>query len=224
MSRSLENYAFQRLGLGRSSLYHYLQVHDWLRDYHPASLERRPKGFIPEISDIGILVWIERRLRRPNVAEPLRKELEALRTKALAGKLTEREFREFRDRIRHKTEPLRVLLGRLRSIRRLAVAIPKVPAATIAAIEAAIRATEASLKAADKVVSIASVRRLRSATRGTLKRVRIGSNPRAPRERSRSPLRERRSSRTLRRFAGFRRAWRMTATLPRRAARLAPES
>jgi hypothetical protein len=159
----IEDYALQRLGLGRSSLYHYLQVHDWLRDYHPAWLERRPKGFIPEISDIGILVWIERRLRAAHLAEPLRKELEALRNKAMAGKLTEREFREFRDRGRRKTEPLRVLLRRLRSIRRFAVAISKAPPATIAAIEAAIRATEASLEAADKVVRIDSVRRLRSA-------------------------------------------------------------
>ena len=34
----IEAYARQDLGLGRSSLYHYLQVHDWLRDYHPAWL------------------------------------------------------------------------------------------------------------------------------------------------------------------------------------------
>ena len=161
----IEAYARQDLGLGRSSLYHYLQVHDWLRDYHPAWLERRPKGFIPEISDIGMLVWIEKRLRTAHLPEPLRKELEALRAKAMTGKLTEREFREFRDRGRRKTEPLRVLLRRLRSIRRFAVAIPKAPPDVIAAIEEAIRKTEAALDASHRIVRHATVRHLRLAAR-----------------------------------------------------------
>jgi hypothetical protein len=42
---TIEEYAEGRLGLGRTSLYRYLQVHDWLRDYHPAWLARsNPPG------------------------------------------------------------------------------------------------------------------------------------------------------------------------------------
>jgi hypothetical protein len=142
---TIEEYAERRLGLGRTSLYRYLQVHDWLRDYDPAWLTRRPKGFIPEISDIGTLVWIDKQLRNAHLAEPLRKELEAMRTKAMAGKLSEREFREFKNRVARRKNPLRVLLGRLRGIRRFATSLSHHPPAAIAGIEAAIRATEASL-------------------------------------------------------------------------------
>jgi hypothetical protein len=117
---TIEDYAEQRLGLRRTSLYHYLRVNDWLRAYHPAWLERRPAGFIPEISDIGTLVWIDRHLQGAHLAEPLRKELESMRKKAMAGKLTEREFREFRSRLARKKDPLRVLLQRLRGVRRFA--------------------------------------------------------------------------------------------------------
>jgi len=43
---SLEDYADVRLGLQRAALYRYLQIYDWVREFHPAWLARRPKGFI----------------------------------------------------------------------------------------------------------------------------------------------------------------------------------
>ena len=39
-------------------------------------------------------MWIERRLRDPHLGEALRAELEAMRRKALAGRLSSREFEE----------------------------------------------------------------------------------------------------------------------------------
>jgi len=160
---TIEEYAERRLGLRRTSLYRYLQVHDWLRDYHPAWLNRRPKGFIPEISDIGTLAWIDKQLANSHLADPLRKELEAMRTKAMAGKLSEREFREFKNRIARRKNPLRVLLGRLRGIRRFATSLPHAPPAAIADIEAAIRATEDSLATVAKIVPFDRAHKLRRA-------------------------------------------------------------
>ena len=65
--QTMEEYAAARLGLQHSALYHYLQVYDWIRESHPAWLARRPKGFIPELSDAAALMWIERRLRDPRL-------------------------------------------------------------------------------------------------------------------------------------------------------------
>ena len=84
---TIEEYAQRRLGLRRSALYQYLQIHDWLRDYHPAWLVRRPKGFIPELTDAAALIWIEKKLRDRHLSESLRAELEALRKKGMNGTL-----------------------------------------------------------------------------------------------------------------------------------------
>jgi hypothetical protein len=75
-SPTIEDYAQRRLGLRRAALYKYLQVHDWLRDHHPAWLVRRPKRFIPELSDASALVWIERKLRDRHSSDSFRAELE----------------------------------------------------------------------------------------------------------------------------------------------------
>jgi hypothetical protein len=63
----------------------------------------------------------------------------ALRKKALVGRLTEREFRSLRDRGRVVVAPLRALVKRIRSVRRFASSVPKVPPATLEALDAAIR-------------------------------------------------------------------------------------
>src|SRR5690349_12617244 len=60
--RSLEDYSLARLGLAKPSLYRYLQIYDWARDYHRAWLVRRPKGFIPEMTDAYALMWMDRHL------------------------------------------------------------------------------------------------------------------------------------------------------------------
>ena len=115
--QTMEEYAAARLGLQHSALYHYLQVYDWIRESHPAWLARRPKGFIPELSDAAALMWIERRLRDPRLPAAARAELEALRAKALAGRLTAAEFRAMRARMRGTAAPLRALVARLRALR-----------------------------------------------------------------------------------------------------------
>ena len=151
---TIEAYAAARLGLQRSALYHYLQIHDWIRAFHPAWLAPRPKGFIPELSDASALMWIEHRLRDERLGEGLRTDLEALRQKALAGKLTASEFRAFRDRVRSDASPLRTFLARLRALRRRAAGVPKLPAGVLDALDAALQHAEAALTATGSVARL----------------------------------------------------------------------
>ena len=50
---SLEDYAEKRLQLGKSSLYRYIRVYEWVRDAHPQWLADKPEGFIPELDDVA---------------------------------------------------------------------------------------------------------------------------------------------------------------------------
>jgi len=124
----MESYAQQRLGLRRASLYRYLQIYDWLRKSHPAWLAKHPKGFIPELTDAYGLMWIEERLADEHLAPEMRKELEALRRKALSGKLTQRELDEFRKRGREHRDSLTAVNASLRAVRKRLGALPVSPA------------------------------------------------------------------------------------------------
>lgn len=156
--RDIEDYAAKRLGQQRSTLYHYLQIHDWLREFHPAWLAKKPKGFIPDLSDASALMWIERTLRDDRPADDVRKELEKLRKKALAGSLTRVEYRALRARLRGTVAPLRALLGRMRSLRRALDLATRVPAAARAAIDDAIRAVEQAAGSSAQVARLAGMR------------------------------------------------------------------
>ncbi len=156
--RSIEDYAAKRLPLNKTALYQYLRVYDWLKRSHRAWLAQRPKGFIPELSDATALMWIENRLRDPRLGEDLRRDLEKMRRKGLAGTLTEREFREIRARAGRSVAPLRSALARLRSLRRLAERIAKFPAAARDGIDQAIRAVEGALAAAAPVARLSGIR------------------------------------------------------------------
>src|SRR5438034_5146361 len=47
---TMDEYADARLGLQHAQLYRYLAVYDWIREFHRPWLERRPRGFIPELA------------------------------------------------------------------------------------------------------------------------------------------------------------------------------
>lgn len=157
--QTMEEYAAARLGLQHSALYHYLQVYEWIREFHPAWLARRPKGFIPELSDAAALMWIERRLRDPRLPAAARAELEALRAKALAGRLTAAEFRAMRARMRGTAAPLRALVARLRALRQAAGRAGGVPPAALDALDAALHHLEAALAAPQRLAAAARHRR-----------------------------------------------------------------
>jgi hypothetical protein len=163
---SLEDYAQARLGLQRAALYRYLQIYDWVRDFHPAWLARRPKGFIPELTDAYALMWIERRLRDPHLGEALRAELESMRRKALEGRLSKREFEALRHRGRSGQTSLGSLLAALRALRRRATTGPDLPPAIVDGLDGLIRQVEAAVAAAGRVARLADLHRTVLARRG----------------------------------------------------------
>ena len=89
---TIEDYAEGRLRLRRASLYRYLQVYDWVREFHPEWLLPKPKGFIPEFSDANDLMWIERTLKEGKLGKTAKAELEVLKAKGLDGTLKDDEL------------------------------------------------------------------------------------------------------------------------------------
>ena len=159
---SLDDYAGARLGLQHAQLYRYLAVYDWIREFHRPWLERRPRGFIPELSDAQALMWIEHRLADPHLGDVLRKELERLRAKALAGRLTRREFEDVRRQGHASTPPLRAVLRALRVVRRRLASVPG-GSGLLAKLDALIADVERALAATRRLARLVGLPRLRAA-------------------------------------------------------------
>jgi hypothetical protein len=134
----MERYAEERLNLGRTSLYRYLQVYDWVAECHPAWLEPKPEGFIPDLSDAAGLMWIERKLASKDLDAATRAKLEELRAKGLEGKLRQRDLDEFRESSRSKSDALRSFLSTLRNLRRRGARLEGMPSEAVAKMDAAI--------------------------------------------------------------------------------------
>jgi hypothetical protein len=156
---SMADYARDQLRLAEPTLYQYLRVHDWLKKSHPSWLAKRPKGFIPELSDVVSLQWIDQRLDGDSLEADLRKDLEGARRQALAGTLTYREFVALRARARKTLSPLRALLDRTRALRKTASRTARVPAAALAGYDAAIRSLEAAIAAAEAIARLRGLRK-----------------------------------------------------------------
>jgi hypothetical protein len=146
----VESYAQQRLKLGRSSLYNYLRIHDWARKCHPAWLEPKPKGFIPDFSDIGDLMWIEEELERTDLTPARRATLEELDKKGLAGNLIRSEVRKLRKKENTGEGGLKTLISKLRLVRRRAAALSNLPPEALEHLDAAIE-----ILANDKALRVA---------------------------------------------------------------------
>ncbi len=160
---SMESYAAERLGLQRASLYRYLQIYDWIRFRHRDWLARHPKGFIPELSDAYGLMWIERQLEHADLEPKTRAELEALRKKALTGKLTAREIDEFRARGKKRHDTLRALAASLAAFRRRAAAFETLPPGLLADLDSALGRLKAASGALARAVRLANPLRTRFA-------------------------------------------------------------
>ena len=156
---SMEDYAWRRLRLRESTLYRYLHVHDWLKKSHPSWLAKRPpKGFIPELSDVLALEWIDKQLASRELDPALRTELESARRKALKGELSDGEFRALQQRGRNKAATLRSLLARTRALRRVAAGVANLPANALAAYDEAITAIAAALASTRRVAHLTGLR------------------------------------------------------------------
>jgi hypothetical protein len=127
----IEDYAAKRLNLGRSSLFEYIRIYDWAKASHPEWLVAHPKGHIPELSDVGDLIWIEAKLADKSLNTESRARLEALRAKGLAGALRQRDLREFRKKSTQAQDPCKVYLSQLLSLRRKGLRVKNLPGEAI---------------------------------------------------------------------------------------------
>lgn len=136
--KDMEDYAHQRLDLSRATLYRYLHVYDWVKQSHPEWLEKNVKGKVPDLSDIGDLMWIENALAGKSLAPARRTELESLRTKALAGSLRRSELRTFRQEGKPARDALAALATDLNAVRKKAAKVEGVPPELLSHLDAAI--------------------------------------------------------------------------------------
>ena len=134
----IEEYAEKRLNLGRSSLYEYIRIHDWAKASHPEWLAEHPKGHIPDLSDVGDLIWIEAKLAEKDLSAQSRARLETLRAKGLAGTLRLRDLREFRRKSIQAQDPCKAYLSQLLSLRRKGVRVKDLPEEAITKLDGVI--------------------------------------------------------------------------------------
>jgi hypothetical protein len=146
---NIEDYAQERLSLGRASLYRYVQVYDWVSESHPEWLQPKPKGFIPELTDAGDLMWIEHSLAGGKLAEKARTELEALKAKALEGKLKDGELAEWRRRGGRTSIGLKSFLSKVRLMRRRGSELKNMPAKAISLMDELIKILDNALESQD---------------------------------------------------------------------------
>jgi len=134
----IEDYAEKRLQLGKTSLYKYLKVYDWVSKNHPEWLQPKPKGFIPELADVAGLMEIEDQLQKKYVFPQKRIKLQALKDKALAGELKDSELNAVKKRSTAKVETLDKFASDLKSLRRKAGKITGIPPEVMVHIDAAL--------------------------------------------------------------------------------------
>jgi len=134
----IEDYSEKRLQLGRSSLYKYLQVYDWVGKFHPEWLQPKPKGFIPDLYDISDLIYIEQELARKDLQQPTRIALEELKGKALAGTLTKGKLDPIRQRTHGSKDGLKAFLSKLRLLRKRGAELASMPPEVISYLDSAI--------------------------------------------------------------------------------------
>ena len=134
----MEAYARERLNLSRATLYRYLQAYDWVKCSHPEWLEDKPKGFIPDLSDIGDMIWMEGQLKRTNLAAVDRKGLEALMQKAQAGELRQGQVAAYRQTNGKTTETIATYLGKFRDLRARSAKVKGMPPEVIGYLDNAI--------------------------------------------------------------------------------------
>ncbi len=114
---NLETYAREKLDLGRTSLYDYLRVFEWVAQTHPEWLDPEPGTFIPDLNDVKDLIWIEKDLARTDLPKESRATLVELKKKGLEGRLRDDELDSFRKRRNAARAGASDFLGKLRRLR-----------------------------------------------------------------------------------------------------------
>ena len=151
--KDMEDYAHQRLDLGRSSLFNYLRIYDWVSKSHPEWLGKNVKGRIPDLTDVGDLMWIEGALQHTDLAPAKRTLLEGLQKKATAGTLRQSELKAFRETEKPAKDQFAGFLTTLRGLRKKAAGIAGMPPEAVNHLDAAI-----SLIGNEKALKVAGLR------------------------------------------------------------------
>lgn len=141
----IEDYAEKRLQLKRSALYKYLQVYQWVAEFHREWLQPKPKGLIPELNDVADLMWIERKLAEKGLAKQTRAELETMRKAALEGRLRDSDLDEWRKRGGRPENALKTFLSKMRLMRNRGVELKDMPTDAISHLDAAIESIRNSV-------------------------------------------------------------------------------
>ena len=135
---SMEDFAQKRLHLGKTSLFKYLHVYDWVLQFHSEWLQPKPKGFIPDLSDVDDLIWIENELQRTNLTDAVRTALQALEKKGLAGDLRQSDLAPFRRRKGDAADTLKSFTAKLRNLRKRGGELKGIPPDALARLDEAI--------------------------------------------------------------------------------------
>jgi hypothetical protein len=128
--------------LARTSLYEYLRVYDWVSVHHKQWLAPKPKGLIPDLSDIADLIWIENELAGSGISPATRRTIEDLKKRALNGDLKQADLEEFRRHRREGDQGLRAFLAALRKLRQRGVRLVNMPPEVISHLDTAIGVLE----------------------------------------------------------------------------------
>jgi hypothetical protein len=134
----IETYAKDRLSLGRASLFRYLQVYDWIAEFHKAWLLPKPKGFIPELNDAKDLMWIEHELAREDLPQDTKTGLQGLQKKALAGTLRSSELGPYRRKANKSEDARKAFIAKVRFLRKRGAQLVGMPPEALAHFDAAI--------------------------------------------------------------------------------------
>ena len=157
--KDMADYAHQRLDLGRSSLYNYLHIFDWVKQAHPEWLGKNVKGHIPDLSDVADLMWIENALEGKSLDPAKRTALEAHQKQALAGTLRRSELRAFKQDEKPSKDALAEVLATLQALRKKAGKVAGIPPEVLAHLDAAI-----NLATHEKAIKVAGFRLMTSSS------------------------------------------------------------
>jgi hypothetical protein len=139
---NMADFSREHLGLSQTSVYRYLQVFDWVSKKHPEWMKEGYKGVIPDLTDIPILIEIEKELERKDLDPDSQKALKDMLAKALEGKLDAKAFNAYRRRRNAAKDGLKSYLSSLRSARRRGAEMKNMPAEVISNLDEAIAALE----------------------------------------------------------------------------------
>ena len=155
---NLEDYVEKRLGLSKASMYRYLKIYDWVAKNKPEWLLPKPKGRIPDLSDISDAIRIEDTLSENKRMEPSKREgLEELKQKALNGNLIKGVAGRALRKGSKGSDPLKAFTSSLRSLRRSGIRLTSMPPEVIAHLDSAIGILENEHAAAQAGLHLLSV-------------------------------------------------------------------